>query len=94
MTDEIELRKRATREVVILEMRALQVQQYNDARFSSITCCKKKNKQMNKTHPVVGLHVVLRIKKHYGYTSERNSHCRSPFTLGHHLPMVGAYSEA
>ena len=26
--------------------------------------------------------------------SERNSHCWSPFTLGHHLPTVGAYSEA
>ena len=24
--------------------------------------------------------------------SERNSHRRSPFTLGHHLPTVGAYS--
>ena len=26
--------------------------------------------------------------------SERNSHRRSPFTLGHHLPTVGAESEA
>ena len=24
--------------------------------------------------------------------SERNSHRRSPYTLGHHLPTVGAYS--
>ena len=27
-----------------------------------------------------------------GILSERNSHRRSPFTLGHHLPTVGAYS--
>ena len=28
------------------------------------------------------------------FTSERNSHRRSPFTLGHHLSTVGAESEA
>ena len=28
------------------------------------------------------------------HTSERNSHRWSPFTLDHHLPMVGAKSDA
>ena len=40
--------------------------------------------------------VILNIfwKQKIVKTSERKSHCRSPYTLGHHLPMVGAESEA
>ena len=44
-------------------------------------------------HPLeITTHVVM-----YSYTarhSERNSHRQSPFTLGHHLPTVGAKSDA
>ena len=32
------------------------------------------------------------VAKPIDAASERNSHRRSPFTLGHHLPTVGAYS--